>query len=164
MLGRLRFKTKIQLLPAFAGVAFLALIAVNLVRGQENTSRLESIERGYFPALEASRDLVAMLETTQRTFLDAATAQDAATLAGAQEVRANFIAKLDELAATPVVSDAEVAPIRTAYVAYVDLATGLVRSMIAEEQDEHATKGLERLTTDYNALQQAVAADRKSVV
>jgi hypothetical protein len=157
MLGRLRFKTKIQLLPAFAGVAFLALIAINLVRGRENTSRLESIERGHFPALEASRDLVDLLETTQRTFLDAATAQDAATLAHAGEVRTRFVTRLDQLAATPVVSDAEVAPIRTAYVAYVDLASGLVRRMISEEQDENATQGLERLTTDYNALQQAVA-------
>lgn len=156
MLGRLRFKTKIQLLPAFAGVAFLTLIAINVIGGRENTARLEAIERGHFPALEASRDLVDLLEMTQRTFLDAASAQDQATLARVGEVRARFTARLDELAATPVVEDAEVEPIRTAYVAYVELATSLVRRMISEEQDEQATAGLERLTGDYNALQQSV--------
>lgn len=158
MLGRLRFKTKIQLLPAFAGVAFLILIAINLMGGRENTERLEDIERGHFPALEASRDLVDLLETTQRTFLDAATAQDAATLAQASEVRAHFLARVDELAATPVVGDAEVAPIRAAYTGYVDQASALVRQMIStEEQDEQAVAGIERLTADYNALQLAVA-------
>jgi methyl-accepting chemotaxis protein len=157
MLGRLRFKTKIQLLPGFAGLAFIALIVINLMGGRENTERLEDIERVHFPALEASRDLVDLLETTQRTFLDAATAQDAATLARTAEVRAAFATRLAELDRTPVVADADIAQIRAGYESYVELASTMVKRMIAEEQDEQATAGLERLTADYNALQQAVA-------
>jgi methyl-accepting chemotaxis protein len=157
MLGRLRFKTKIQLLPGFAGLAFIALILINLMGGRENTARLEDIERVHYPALEASRDLVDLLETTQRTFLDAATAQDGATLAKAGEVRSQFLAKVATLDATPVVDDAEIAKIRGAYESYVELASTVVRRMISEEQDEHATAGIEKLTADYNALQAAVA-------
>lgn len=156
MLGRLRFKTKLQLLPALAGVAFIALVVVNLLRGQENTSRLEEIERGHFPALEASRDLVDLLEETRRTLQDATTAQDAETLKRVGQVRDQFVARVDGMVSSAVVDGDELVRLRDDYVAYVELATATSKRLIAEEQDEAITSALERMTADYTALQDSV--------
>jgi methyl-accepting chemotaxis protein len=177
MLSKLSLRAKIQLLPALAGIAFIALIVVAVLRGQENTSRLEQVERGHFPALEASRDLVSLLEETQRTFQDATTAQDAEGLAKAKDVEARFLRRLDDLAASPVVADQGVDALRTAYGAYVEQATEAAAHLIEAANaapvfpdgegeaapsvvDDAAalTAALERLTTAYNALQDDVRA------
>ncbi len=77
MLSRLKLKTKVQLLPGLTGIAFLVLIAINISHGRDNTAQLAEIETGHFPALEASRELVVLLEETRRMFQDATSAQDA---------------------------------------------------------------------------------------
>src|SRR6478672_6176062 len=115
MLSKLRLKTKIQLLPGLAGIAFLALIAINLSRGHENTARLEEIERGHFPALESSRDLVVLLDDTRRTFQDATTAQDLETLDKVKGLEVRFGESLDELERSHVVAAGKLAELRTSY-------------------------------------------------
>jgi hypothetical protein len=138
MLGRLRLKTKLQLLPSLTGIAFLALIAINISHGRDNTARLEEIERGHFPALEASRELVVQLEETRRIFQDATTAQDAAGLDAIRPVQARFNASLDALAHSPVVKVTTVADLRAAYTSYTEQAAAAARRLIGEVREVSA--------------------------
>src|SRR5262245_8208296 len=100
MLARLRFQTKILLLPVVAAMAFLAVILVTLVLGRQSDARLREIERGHFPALLASRDLTELLDRTQRAYQDAAAAQEAEAIAAGDALGARFVGRLQELAAT----------------------------------------------------------------
>src|SRR5215213_6192102 len=104
MLGRLRLKTKVQLLPGLTGIAFLVLIAINISHGRENTARLAEIENGHFPALESSRQLVVLLDETRRIFQDATTAQDASGLDAVRAVHTRFNTALEALGRSPVVA------------------------------------------------------------
>ncbi len=165
MLGRLRLKTKVQLLPGLTAIAFLVLIAINISHGHDNSARLAEIESGHFPALEASRDLVVLLEDTRRIFQDATTAQDAAGLDGVRKVQQKFEASLDSLAHSSVVAAKNVDDLRVAYSRYVTQGLSAARRLITEAHDatEPADDGaadvtatLEKLTADYTTLQASV--------
>ena len=135
MLGRLRLKTKVQLLPGLTGIAFLALIAINISHGRDNTARLAEIESGHFPALEASRELVVLLEETRRIFQDATTAQDATGLDAVRPVQARFDASLDALAKSSVVTVTSIAELRSAYARYVTQGAAASRRLIGEVRE-----------------------------
>ena len=169
MLGRLRLKTKVQLLPGLTAIAFLVLIAINISHGHDNSARLAEIESGHFPALEASRDLVVLLEDTRRIFQDAASAQDAAGLDGVRKVQQKFEASLDALAHSSVVTAKNIDELRAAYSHYVAQGIAAVRSLITVVPEGAATpepvvddgavrltSTLERLTADYTSLQASV--------
>src|SRR5262245_25131081 len=138
MLARLRLKTKVQLLPGLTGIAFLVLIAINISHGRDNTARLAEIETGHFPALEASRELVVLLEETRRLFQDATTAQDASRFESVRVVRNQFDASLDVLAKSSVVASKSVADLRGAYARYVDQATIAARRLIVDVRETPA--------------------------
>jgi hypothetical protein len=135
MLGRLRLKTKVQLLPGLTGIAFLVLIAINISHGRENTARLAEIENGHFPALEASRELVVLLEDTRRIFQDATTAQDASGIDAVRAVHTRFDSSLDALAHSPVVTAASVSELRTSYAHYVNQGASVARRLIGEVRE-----------------------------
>jgi hypothetical protein len=135
MLGRLRLKTKVQLLPGLTGLAFLVLIAVNISHGRDNAARLAEIESGHFPALEASRELVALLEDTRRVFQDATTAQDATGLEAVRAIDARFHASLDSLARSSVVHATVVADLRTSYAHYVAQGSSAARRLIGDVRE-----------------------------
>ena len=163
MLQRLRLKTKVQLLPGLTGIAFLLLIAINISHGRENSARLAEIESGHFPALEASRELVSLLEDTRRIFQDAATAQDAAGLDAVTKVQAKFNTSIDALAKSSVVAVKTVDDLRAAYGHYVTQGTAATRHLISEAAAEPAddgavalTSNLEQLTAEYTSLQASV--------
>jgi hypothetical protein len=132
MLARLRLKTKVQLLPGLTGIAFLALIAINISHGRDNTAQLAQIESGHFPALEASRELVVLLEETRRLFQDATSAQDASGVDAVRVVHARFDASLEVLAKSSVVAGKTVTDLRASYARYVDQATAVARRLIGE--------------------------------
>jgi hypothetical protein len=138
MLGRLRLKTKVQLMPGLTAIAFLALIAINISHGRDNTARLEEIEVGRFPALEASRELVGALEETRRILQDATTAQDATALDGIRTVHTRFDTSLDTLAHSSVVAGASVAELRTAYARYTEQAAAAARRLIGDAREPSA--------------------------
>jgi hypothetical protein len=159
MLGRFRLKTKVQLLPGLTAIAFLVLIAINISHGHDNSARLAEIESGHFPALEASRDLVVLLEDTRRIFQDAASAQDATGLEGVRKVQQKFEASLDALAHSSVVATKSVDDLRTAYSRYVTQGTAVARGLInAEAGDDSAvamTSTLEKLTCSRQSAYRA---------
>jgi hypothetical protein len=112
MLAHLRFQTKILLLPTVAAVAFLAVIGVTVLLGRVSDDRLGKIEHGHFPALLASRDLNDLLEREQRTFQDAAAAQDAEALASTTALDARFQQRLDQLGATGAAKGSDITELR----------------------------------------------------
>ncbi len=156
MLGKLRLKTKVQLLPGLTGIAFLLLIAVNISHGRDNTSRLAEIESGHFPALEASRELVVLLEETRRIFQDAATAQDAEALDAVRAAHTQFDASLDALADSSVVNAKSIDELRGAYARYVAQASAAAKLLIGDAREqpdpaavsEPATVGKRAATAD----------------
>ena len=83
MLKNLAIRWKVILLPCFAAVGFLLLLAVNFALGRREEGQLGLIEAGFVPSLELSRDLEETLTALQRQLQDAVAAQDAEALNGA---------------------------------------------------------------------------------
>src|SRR5271154_3674843 len=103
MLKNLTLRWKVILLPCFAAVGFLLLLAVNFVLGRGEEKQLGLIESGFVPSLELSRDLEEALTALQRQLQDAVAAQDAEGLSNAAALRDLFLKRLDDEKDNPVI-------------------------------------------------------------
>jgi methyl-accepting chemotaxis protein len=160
MLSRMKFQTKVLLLPVLAAIAFVLLVIVNLFLGRENTRRVTQIERGYFPAQQASRDLAEHLAATQRTLQDAASAQDADVLKQVAEARSAFLRAVGDLRRTGLLLEADLDALETAYTLYVSDAEAVTKRIIAEEQGDALTASLEKVRGLLGAVQARVTSLR----
>ena len=138
MLGRLRLKTKVQPLPGLTGIAFLALIVINISHGRDNTARLEEIERGHFPALEASRELVVSLEETRRIFRTRRRPRTRRHSTPFVPFARASRGTSTQLAHSSVVTAASIADLRTAYGHYVEQGMSAARRLIGDAREPAA--------------------------
>jgi methyl-accepting chemotaxis protein len=152
MLARLRFQTKILLLPVVTAVAFVAVIAVTVLLGRVSDDRLRRIEHGHFPALLASRDLTDMLDREQRGYQDAAAAQDSEGLAATTAGARGFDERLDQLGATGAAGQADIEALRAAHKLYGEHARAVTQRLIREETGPELTAQLEKMRQEYAAL------------
>ena len=89
MLSRFKLQTQIMLLPMVAAAGYLLLLILNLVVGQHSV-HLTSIEDGYLPGIEASRDLEETLQQVQQTLSDSVAAMDEEELVKADALSLHF--------------------------------------------------------------------------
>lgn len=155
MLQNLTFRVKILLLPGIASIAFLVLIGANLVLGQRNTERLTTIEAGYHPALEASRDFQEILTNIQRTLQDAASAADEDGLKTANNLRDAFLARLQHANANRVLkSDLE--PLEEAFAAYYFTAHSTTTRLIAQETGPAVLESVQQMQQKYSSVRKII--------
>ena len=155
MLANLRFRTKILMLPAVAGVAFLTAIVISILLGRANSDRLTEIERGHLPALQACIELEAMVGRTQRAFQDAVAAQEVSGLGRADEVRTAFLAGIEDLGRTRVPRSADAAALRTAFDAYFWPARAVSHRLIGNAGGADVVDAVEKIQVDLRKLQTA---------
>jgi hypothetical protein len=155
MLERLRFRTKILLLPAVAGLAFLISIITSILLGRANSERLTELERGHLPALQACLELDALVGRTQRAFQDAVAGQDLGGLNRADEVRTQFLARVDELERTRVPRSQDAAALRTIFDAYFWPARAISHRLIGNAGSADVVDAVEKVQVDLKKLQTA---------
>jgi methyl-accepting chemotaxis protein len=76
----LRFTYKVGLMPALAAIGFAVMLATNLTVGRANKRLVQEIQQGYFPGLQASRDLQEKLIAIQTSLKEASDILDKAYL------------------------------------------------------------------------------------
>ena len=167
MLKNLAIRWKVILLPCFAAVGFLLLLAVNFALGRREERQLGLIEAGFVPSLELSRDLEEALTALQRQLQDSVAAQDTETLNGAGALRDQFLKRLDDEKDNPVVDRDERDKLVRAFQEYWTLASSVSDRMIHQKAGEDLTQNLTAMTAQFNQITETLKArtrhDREAV-
>jgi len=167
VLKNLAIRWKVILLPCFAAVGFLLLLAVNFVLGRREESQLGLIETGFVPSLELSRDLEDTLIALQHQLQDAVAAQDAEGLTAAGGLRDRFLKRLEDEKDNPVVDREEREKLTRAFQEYWTLASAVSTRMISQKAGEDLTQSLTAMTAQFNQITETLKArtrhDREAV-
>ncbi len=158
MLQKLPLRYRILALPVIAGIGYLFTFIVTISFGGVARRELVMIETGYSPSLTASRDLVDAMSAYQRALRDAVGAQDTVAVAATDSIASRFRKTLDAVRGNPVVVDAEVAAVATAFDGYAGNARGTSRGMITNTLGDNAMARLQQMTKGYAALRDTLAA------
>ncbi len=167
MLKNLAIRWKVILLPCFAAVGFLLLLAVNFALGRREERQLGLIESGFVPSLELSRDLEEALTSLQRQLQDAVAAQDSEALNGAGALRDRFLKRLDDEKDNPVLDRDERDKLVRAFQEYWTLASSVSNRMIHQKAGEDLTQNLTAMTAQFNQITETLKSrtrhDREAV-
>jgi methyl-accepting chemotaxis protein len=155
VLANLRFRTKILMLPAVAGLAFVIAIITSILLGRANSDRLTEIERGHLPALQASLEIESSVQRAQRAFQDAVAAQDVGGLTRADEVRTAFLSRADELERARVPRSHDAAALRTLFDAYFWPARAVSHRLIGSPGSADVVDAVEKTQIELRKLQAA---------
>jgi methyl-accepting chemotaxis protein len=155
VLSNLRFRTKILMLPAVAGLAFVIAIITSVLLGRANSERLTELERGHLPALQASLEADALVGRLQRAFQDAVANQDTTGLGRADEVRTAFLARLDELEAARVPRSHDAAALRAQLDTYFWTARAVAHRLIGSPGSADVSETVAKAQMDLRKLQTA---------
>lgn len=136
MIKHLKFFYKVALLPAVATLGFLVVLVVSLMVGASNKRLLEDIQGGYFPAVEAGRNLEQTLGDLQRSFQDAVASKDATLLAESEKLGKRFLALIETAKTYPTVDKENLNEIGKAFQGYFDFARKSSAQMIAGTADD----------------------------
>ncbi|HEX2832645.1 MAG TPA: methyl-accepting chemotaxis protein [Thermoanaerobaculia bacterium] len=153
LLNRLKFRHKLLLLPALAGVGFLVVLLLSIFFNVRNGQRLELIERGYYPAMRDADELNQQLLAIERAFQDAASAQSASDLEAIDALYAKALRQIDATASNPVIAQEEVRKTRRAFEEYYPFARATTLRMITGESGEALQTSMQTMTARHNAAQ-----------
>lgn len=133
MFQSLTFKAKILALPFVAALGFLVTLGVTVGLGRNAQTQLKLIETGYSPALEASRQLEAKLESYHRALRDAVGVSDTGAISAADTLVKTFAATADSLKNNAVMESAAVAKIAADFVEYASAAKAGSKALVSGE-------------------------------
>ena len=153
-LSGLRFAQKIAALPIAAGTGFLLILAISTLLSTRASRRLELIRTGYAPSVELSRDLQGLLTELQRTMQDAVAAKDSVMLAGAQDIRVRYDAKVDSARSNPVLQGPELDQIKRQFGEYYVVAQAAAGRLLSGETGDGVTGALGDMTSRYTSIRE----------
>lgn len=130
MFRTLTFKAKILALPLVAALGFVVTLAVTVGLGRKSQTQLKLIETGYSPALEASRQLEAKLESYHRALRDAVGVSDSGAINAADSIVKSFAATAEELRKNQTTDSAAVGKIAADFVEYAGAAKSNSKALI----------------------------------
>src|SRR5258706_2035078 len=133
MLNRLRFRTKLMLLPIMAAVGFVIVLVVSTYFAMRNQNLLIRVESGYYPAVETSQALNNDLTAIQRGLQDAVAAASPSALTEVDKLRDVFLEHTRQAIANPVADAQEIRALQTAFDSYYTEARGASARMIGGE-------------------------------
>ena len=166
-LNRLRFRTKLMLLPIMAAVGFVVVLMVSTFFAMRNQNLLRSVESGYYPAVETSQALNSDLTAIQRGLQDAVAAANPAALTEVDKLRDVFVERTRQATSNPVANAQELTALRQAFDTYYADARAPSLRMIGGESGEALLRSIEAMKSRYNAvraiLDQAVGRDRATI-
>ena len=153
MFKNLKIRTKIVLMPALAGIAFLSILVINTFLGSKNNQLLVSIEDGYFPALEMSRELEGILASVQRNMQYVASAMDEGILVETDSLRDDFLTLVENSKGNQVLDKPELMFLEQEFSEYYPLARQTTMQMLNGELDEAVIQNLGVMQDKYNLIQ-----------
>ena len=151
------FSRKMLLFPALAGTAMALLLVLGFVTGRRNERLFEDIDRGWYPALEASRDQQQTLAAVQRGLQDAVAAKDLDKLTETDGLRDEFV-RSAAMAGGPGEDVAAREALRAAFLDYYTLARATSQRLIAGGRDESVIAALESMRGKYTDLRARLEA------
>ena len=167
LLNRLRFRTKLMLLPIVAAVGFVIVLIVSGYFGARNQALLVRVENGYYPAVETSEQLNHELTSIQRGLQDAVASASPAALGEVDKVRDAFRARTQQALNNPVTDAQEVRALQTAFETYYSEARAASQRMMGGEAGDALLRSLESMKARQNAVQvildRAVDRDRAAI-
>ncbi|MEO8033947.1 MAG: methyl-accepting chemotaxis protein [Acidobacteriota bacterium] len=160
-LNRLTFRYKLLLLPLMATIAFVVVITVGLVFGTRNQRLLDQVQKGYYPSVQSSGELSALLKEIQRGLQDAVAAANLPALDDVDQVHGVFVRKLDEMATNPVADQQQIKVLRDDMEQYYSLARLTSLRMIKGEGGETLMAGLTDMKARHNAVEAMLSSIQK---
>ena len=131
MIRHLRFRYRIGLLVALAGMALLAVTTVTMVLGRRCEQELSSSETWYVPLLELDRDLKATFAQLGRTLEDAASAAEDSKLEAADALAREVVQRARTGREVITNNGGDPAALEREFVAYYAVARDLTKAMIS---------------------------------
>ena len=156
--ARLPFRAKLTALTGGAAAALGLILAISLASGIVNGAALRRIERGYYPAVETTRDLQGALQAVQRKLQDALAANDPSQLTDADSLRREFSVVISGMSANPVLDSAALAALDAMMSEYFVLARRTTDQMIVGAFNDTVSQQLEEMTTQYRAIRDRIDA------
>ncbi len=156
MLNRLKLTQKMFLLPTLAAVAVLIIFITVQTSAARTAGVVARVDQGYIPKLDLARDLVETLAQIQRGLQDAAAAADPQILRETDELRAAFVANLEEERSNPVIEAGELDGIKSSFGEYYDLARATTLRLISQETGEGVFSAIETMRTGYLGVKQTL--------
>jgi methyl-accepting chemotaxis protein len=159
---RLHFRQKLRLAPTVAGIALGLIFLTTLALGLAVQHSQTRIQRGYYPAVQASNHLSELLVGTQRALQDAASAADPDRLLVADSLSRAFAATVAESRANPFLDAATVTQIGDGFAAYYRVARESTAGMMSGSASAGGMAGMREMVANHNALKKALAEDRRA--
>ena len=154
MLNNVKIRTKIILMPALAGIAFLLILVINTILGSQNNRLLVEINDGFFPALELSRAMEQTLTDIQRNMQYAATAIDEDVLDETDGLRDKFLDYVTKGKGNPVLVQEDLTFLEIEFSSYYPLARQTTMQMINGNLGEEVIGNLDQMQQKYNRIQE----------
>lgn len=151
-LRNLKFRYKLLVLPALAGLGFVLVMLVAITLGRKSENLLSVVDRGYYPAVELGRDLDQTLTAVQRSLQDAVGAANAADLEKTDKLRDRFLSRLDQSRGNPVLPDSEIKLLRAAFAEYYGEARATTLRMINGDTGEGMLAAIKSMQAKYNGV------------
>jgi methyl-accepting chemotaxis protein len=155
---QLPFRAKLNALTAVAAGGLAIVLAVSLASGLLNTWLLRRIERGYYPAVAATRDLQGSLAAVQRQLQDAYAAHDPTGLTEADSLRRLFAGHARRQRANPVLRAGDMAAVDSVMGDYYALARRTTERMIGGVVNDTVQQQMELMTAQYRAVRDRLTA------
>ncbi|MEJ7597461.1 MAG: histidine kinase dimerization/phospho-acceptor domain-containing protein [Kofleriaceae bacterium] len=161
MLGSLKFRYRIGLLVAVAGIALMVVTAVALVLGRQSERHLSAIETRYVPLLELDREIETLFRSIPRAFQDASDAAEESEIAKATAAGDLLVKTLERNATQIVDNGGDVRALIAEFRAYFAVAREVTMGLIEERSDSAQAERMTRLHNLFaDHLSRAMTPDR----
>jgi methyl-accepting chemotaxis protein len=151
-------RERMRLLPIGAAVALAAIFLVSVTLGVLDPRSLTKIQRDYYPALRAGRDMRELLSDMQNHLQTAVSSRDSVPLSETDSLRGSFLTAVLE-ARTHSDNPEELDALGKRFEAYYASARQTSVQLIAGKGGDTVTTAVHRMTSDYNVLRAAIEAN-----
>lgn len=167
MIRDLRIKYKLLLMPAFATIGFLVVLAVSIYVNRSTERELVLVQTGYYPSVDLSRDVEEKLSKLQRGLQDAVAASNASALDDTDKIKADLVARIEGGKSNPVLDRAELDRLKKSIDTYYAVARDTTARMIRAETGDAIFNALQTMRNRYTAIESQVrmntARDQKAI-
>jgi methyl-accepting chemotaxis protein len=148
-------RERMRLLPIGMAIALAAIFAVSVTLGVFDPRSVTKVQRDYYPALRASRDMRESLAHLQNGLQNAVATRDADRLAEADSFQLAFLASVSEVKAHAD-DPAEVDAIGQRFQSYYATVRPLSRQLIEGTGGEAVNASVGRMAAELRELQRLV--------
>jgi methyl-accepting chemotaxis protein len=151
-------RQRMRLLPIGAAVALAAIFLVSATLGVFDPRSLAKIQRDYYPALRAGRDMREMLSDFQNAMQNAVATRDSTEFAQTDSIRVAFLAATAE-SRLHADDPAEAEALSQRFEGYYSSAKSVSRLLLAGARADTLSAAMAGMTSEYVALRRALEDD-----